>query len=149
MCLTNIKIEDVPNKKRVYKHLSVELINRRISLCSQNCDDKKWFEGKHISNRNNSYIEDYEKKSYNSINLGFHVYPNPPYSSCILVMVVFTAYKDDYIASGYNNGESYSKGMVYNKLTLEKREYERALKRAKKLYPEGKYPKGYEYLEAK
>lgn len=131
MCLWNPKVKKVANKVRVFKFLLVIRIGEKFKLVSPVKTEHEWKIGKNISNRKHTTVTS-DEKIENSVYLGFHVYHNRETAGCEdstdYVPVAFTAYKKDYVCSGKFMGDDCS---VYTQLTLEKREYERAISKAK------------------
>ena len=138
MCLFNPKvIKPKRNKIRVYKsiivHYTTGIHQDCITLVSSYKNNYTWKVGSNQSSRTSTDLTN-DERDLNEVYYGFHVLDkqkdavNECYWYAQEVWVALTAYKKDYVCSGdFHTKEDCS---VYTKLTLEKREYERAIKRA-------------------
>lgn len=135
MCLTHLRVEKGIRTRKVYKILDArqECGNGSIRLHSQ-CNFFDWSRGVNESGRPSTKVSHYEQVD-NVIHDGFHVYRykkdaenncNTEYDGAIVVECI--AKKEDYVASGRNNGGT--EGMVYTRLTIPKAEYDKKVRKS-------------------
>jgi hypothetical protein len=145
MCLINLVVEKpLTNKVRVYKTVSFAELERnkkgKKCLVSAYRYNHQWKPGVHISNREEILGKEFRNSpTYNELehtdcDYGFHIFTSRKVATRVAkkygdFIIALTAYTKDYVCSGDYSGD---KCVVYSRLTVEKREYQRTMSKVKK-----------------
>lgn len=139
MCLTNPYINDRIKNGKVQRVYKIAIKYPLQGKCTSAFGCHMWNVGENASSREDTKLTEYEKEAQ-EVNQGFHVFVKKEDAvKCLkdftelvnieyLTIITCLAYPQNYVCSGFWD-DAYDVCTVYTKLTIEKREMERALKR--------------------